>query len=160
MAVPGVLGACGRAKNATRGDSAVTVATTEIAVTRPTVVAYFIVPPGAVDTSRDLAVEADDWNVSMATLRDSLEATGITLAMVTQPNVRLRIAGRGDTTLALGAPGTAGYVFVRPNDAPCLRPGGADADSVKAAARAFVSATGPGCEVPALLTAASVRALR
>ena len=136
---------CRPAEQAAQHDQTTPSMTAEVTVTRPAVVAYFVVPPGAVDTSRDLAVEADDWNVSMATLRDSLEATGITLVMVTQPNVRLRIAGRADTTLALGAPGTAGYVFVRPNGAPCVRPGGTDADSVTAAARAFASATGPGC---------------
>ena len=136
---------CRPAEQAAQRDQTAPSATAEVTVTRPTVVAYFVVPPGAVDTSRDLAVEADDWNVSMATLRDSLEATGIALAMVTQPNVRLRIPGRADTTLALGTTGTAGYVFVRPNGAPCVRPGGADADSVKAAARAFASARGPGC---------------
>jgi hypothetical protein len=120
-------------------------AVTDVGITRPTVIAYFIVPPGAVDTSRDLAVEADDWNVSMATLRDSLDASGIGLAMTTQPNLRLRIAGKRDRTLILGTPGSAGYVFVAPDRGPCVRAGGADADWVMAAARAFAASKVAGC---------------
>ena len=45
--------------------------TAELAINRPTVIAYFIVPDGAVDTMPDLAVSADDWNYAMATLGDS-----------------------------------------------------------------------------------------
>jgi hypothetical protein len=86
-----------------------------------------------------LAVEADDWNVAMATLGDSLEASGIGLAIATEPRVRLAIAGRPDTTLDLGAFRASGYVFVRPGARPCVRPGGADADSVKVMARAFAN---------------------
>ena len=145
VAVAGCVVACRSGKDAPGRDDVVTSATTEITISRPTVIAYFIVPAGAVDTSRDLAVEADDWNISMATLRDSLEATGIALAMTTAPNVRLRVAGKADTTLVLGAIGDAGYVLVGPDRGPCVRPGGADADSVKAAARAFATARSAGC---------------
>jgi len=108
-----------------------------VTITRPTVVAYFVIPAGAVDTLPDLAVEADDWNVSMAALGDSLEASGIGLALVTEPRVRVSMQGRADTTLALGPFRASGYVFARPGDAPCVRPGGADADLVKATARAY-----------------------
>lgn len=141
----GGVASCRPAEPAASLDTALPAATTEVSVARPTVIAYFIVPPGAVDTSRDLAVEADDWNVAMAALRDSLEATGIALAMVTEPNVRVRLPRSSDTTLTLGAPGAAGYVFVRPDRGLCLRPGGADADSVKAIARAFAASHSSGC---------------
>ena len=55
----------------------------DVTVTRPTVIAYFVIPNGAVDTLPDLAVEADDWNVAMAALGDSLQASGIGFTMAT-----------------------------------------------------------------------------
>src|SRR5574338_1693428 len=94
-----------------------------ISVTRATVVAYFVIPPGAVDTMPDLAVEADDWNYGMSILADSLEAGGIAFAMTTRARVRFSGAAGLETTIALGAPLSAGYVFVRPGSVPCLRQG-------------------------------------
>ena len=114
-----------------------TVATESATVTvsRPTVVAYFIVPDGAVDTLPDLAVRADDWNYAMAMVGDSLEANGFGFALVTGPRVRLTEEGGLDTTLTLGEPLTAGYVFARPGALPCVRRRALDPDSVLAAAR-------------------------
>jgi hypothetical protein len=43
-----------------------------VTITKPTVVAFLVVPNGAVDTLPDLAVIAEDWNYGMATLGDSL----------------------------------------------------------------------------------------
>lgn len=111
--------------------------TTHVTVTRPTVIAYFLIPPGAVDTMPNLAVEADDWNVSMATLSDSLEGSGIGFAMVTQPIAQIDSAAPQPVVLTLGAPLTAGYVFVRRGDAPCVRRGGMDQGDVLATARRF-----------------------
>ena len=110
--------------------------TATVVITRPTVVAYLVVPPGAVDSSADLAVLADDWNVAMATLGDSLAAHGVRLALVTQPMLRVRMARRRDVVLALDAQPAAGYVFVRPGVAPCVRRGAAEPDEVLRAARA------------------------
>ena len=113
-----------------------------VSVTGPTVIAYFVIPAGAVDTLPDLAVEADDWNVSMASLGDSLQASGIRFAMTTEPRIRVSVEGRADTTLSLGAFRASGYVFVGPRGIPlCVRPGGADPDSVKAVARAYFRAS-------------------
>lgn len=112
-------------------------ASADVTVTRPTVIAYFVIPNGAVDTLPDLAVEADDWNVAMAALGDSLQASGIGFTMATQPRIRIGMQGRADTTLTLGALRASGYIFVRPGAVPCVRPGGADPDSVKVAARAY-----------------------
>ena len=109
-----------------------------VTVTRPTVISYFVIPSGAVDTMPDLAVEADDWNVGMAALRESLDANGVDLAMVLDSVVSVHVVGRADTTLVLGPFKSSGYVFVRPNGPFCVRPGGADADSVMARARAYV----------------------
>ena len=114
-----------------------------VTVTRPTVIAYFVIPPGAVDTLPDLAVEADDWNVSMATLGDSLEANGIGLAIVTDSTLRVGLDEKRDTTIALGPFRSSGYVFVRPGGPTCVRGGGADVDTVLAMARAV--ARGSGC---------------
>lgn len=111
----------------------------DVTVTRPTVIAYFVIPNGAVDTLPDLAVEADDWNVTMAALGDSLRASGIDFTMTTQPRLQISIQGRPDTALTLGAFRASGYIFARPGVAPCVRPGGADGDSVKAAARAYAT---------------------
>jgi len=99
-------------------------------IVRPTIVAYLVVPAGAVDTSADLAVLADDWNVAMATLGDSLEARGIGFALATESRLRVRMPGRRDTVLALNAAPAAGYVFVRPGMTPCLRRGAAEPDEV------------------------------
>jgi hypothetical protein len=113
----------------------------QISVTRPTVISWFVVPPGAVDTLSDLAVEADDWSFSMAALRDSLEASGIGLAMVLDSLVRVRVEGGRDTTVALGGFRSSGYLFARPNGPFCAHPGGTRADSVVATARAYARGT-------------------
>ena len=133
--------------------------TARLVVRRPTVVAYLVVPPGAVDTSPDLAVVADDWNYSMATLGDSLQARGIRLVLVTEPALRVGSRGAAAVTLSLGEGVGAGYVFVRPGAPPCVRRGGAEIESVLAAADAFFTRgpsrrrrsrdpCGPGREVP------------
>lgn len=115
-----------------------------VRVTRPTVIAYFVVPPGAVDTMPNLAVETDDWNVSMAQLSDSLEAGGIGFAMTTEPAIEVEVDGGVPTSIALGEPLTAGYVFVRPG-APATRcRGGMDQADVLAMAKA--STVSPKCE--------------
>ena len=130
------LAGCDRsAGRVARRDSSVGEA--RVTVERPTVLSYFVIPPGAVDTMPDLAVEADDWNVAMAALRDSLEASGIDLAMVTDSSVRVRMRGRRDTTLTLGRFKSSGYILFRPDGRRCAHPGGADADSIRALARAF-----------------------
>jgi hypothetical protein len=113
--------------------------TATVVVTGPTVVAYLVMPRGAVDTSADLAVLADDWNVAMSVLGDSLEAHGIRFTLVTEPRLRVRASGRRDVVLALDAEPAAGYVFARPDAAPCVRRGAAEPDEVLRAARALVS---------------------
>ena len=112
-----------------------------IEVSRPTVAAYFIIPDGAVDTMPDLAVRADDWNYAMATVGDSLEANGFAFTLITGPRLRLTTSSGLDTTLTLGEPLTAGYVFVRPGHRPCVRRRPLDPDSVLAAARALFADT-------------------
>ena len=111
--------------------------TAHVTVGGPTVIAYFIVPPGAVDTMPNLAVEADDWNFAMSMLRDSLEASGVALALAVDGVVRIDSAGSRDIVMALGPPLTAGYVFVRPGEPPCLRRGGMDQPDLLALARRF-----------------------
>jgi len=121
--------------------------TAELAINRPTVIAYFIVPDGAVDTMPDLAVSADDWNYAMATLGDSVEAAGFTFALVTRPNVRLvsaRVSGR---LLTLGESFTGGYAFVRPGEPPCVRRSPLDPDSVLVVARALFAGRAVADEV-------------
>jgi len=114
-----------------------TAETAELAINRPTVIAYFIVPEGAVDTMPDLAVSTDDWNYAMATLGDSVEAAGFAFAMIIKPTVRL-VSERSTTrTLTLGAPLTAGYAFVKPGEPPCVRRSPFDPDSVLVVARAL-----------------------
>lgn len=108
-----------------------------VTLTRPTVIAFFLIPPGAVDTMPDLAVEADDWNFSMATLGDSLEASGIGFAMVMQPVIHIDSAAAREVVLTLGPSLSAGYVFVRRGDPPCVRHGGMDQADVLATARRF-----------------------
>lgn len=116
-----------------------------VAVRRPTVVAYFVVPAGAVDTMPSLAVEADDWNYAMSILGDSLQASGISFAMTTQPRLYLQLgAGNGsDTTISLGAALSAGYVFARPGGRACVHRGAADHDVVMRAARAYAAGGAP-----------------
>jgi hypothetical protein len=108
-----------------------------LVVTRPIVVAYLVVPPGAVDTSEALAVTADDWNYAMATLGDSLAAHGVALALETAPRLRIVMPGMPARTFALDEEPAAGYVFARPGTPPCIRRGPADPDVVLAAARVF-----------------------
>jgi len=123
------------------GDSrlpkAALVETATVVVARPTVVAYLVVPPGAVDTSADLAVLADDWNVAMATLGDSLAAHGIAFALVTDSRLRVRVTGRRDVVLSLDDSTAAGYVFARPGSVPCVRRRPAEPDDVLRAARSL-----------------------
>ena len=111
--------------------------TAHVTVSGPTVIAYFIVPPGAVDTMPNLAVEADDWNYAMAMLRDSLEAGGVALALAVDGVVRIDSAESRDVVLALGPALTAGYIFVRPGEPPCLRRGGLDQPDLLVLARRF-----------------------
>lgn len=113
--------------------------TRTVAVTRPTVVAYLVIPKGAVDTSADLAVLADDWNFAMATLGDSLAAHEIAFALVTESRLRMRVAGRRDVVLALDDTTAAGYVFARPNAAPCVRRRPAELVDVLRAARTLAT---------------------
>ena len=113
--------------------------TTTIVVTRPTVIAYLVIPEGAVDSQPDVAVLADDWNVAMATLGDSLEAHGIAFALVAESRLTVRSAGRRDVVFALDAKPAAGYVYARPGETPCLRRGPAEVDEVLAAARVLVN---------------------
>ena len=113
--------------------------TSAVAITGPTVVAYFLVPPGAVDTMPSLAVEADDWSYAMATLRDSLEASRIGLIIAVDPVLRIDSVTSRTVILPLGAPLTAGYVFVRRGEKPCLRPGAADQAVLLLLARQFFS---------------------
>ena len=112
--------------------------TATVDVASPTVVAYLVIPAGAVDTSADLAVLADDWNVAMATLGDSLEARGIRFTLVTESRLRVRMPGRRDTVLALNEEPAAGYVFARPGMAPCLRRGAAELEDVLRTARTLL----------------------
>jgi hypothetical protein len=106
-------------------------------ITGPTVIAYFLVPPDAVDTMPNLAVEADDWNYAMAMLRDSLEASRIAFVMATNPDIQLDSVGPQPVVLRLGDPLSAGYVFVRRGEIPCVRRGGADQAELLATARRF-----------------------
>lgn len=124
-------------------DSRPGVDTASVSVTRPTVLAYLVVPAGAVDTSASLAVLADDWNVAMATLGDSLEAAGIRFALVTETRLRVRTGRRRDVVLHLDAEPAAGYVFARPGMAPCVRRGAAEADEVLRVARALLGERAP-----------------
>lgn len=118
-----------RASNAGHADTATVV------VTRPTVIAYLVIPNGAVDTSADLAVLADDWNVAMATVGDSLASHAIGFALVTESRLRIRVTGRRDVVLALDDSTAAGYVFARPGSAPCVRRRPAELDDVLRAGR-------------------------
>lgn len=107
-------------------------------VARPTVVAYFIIPPGAVDTNPDLAVTADDWNYAMSILGDSVEARGFGFTMWIDPQMVVRRPGRARTdTVALGK---VGYVFVPPTGAPCVGHGWMAEEELLAAATRFFAA--------------------
>src|SRR5687767_12481902 len=72
---------------------------TVLVLRRPTVIAYLTLAPGAVDSSPDVAVLADDWAYAMATLGDSVEARGYAFVLWTQPRVIVRRPGhaRADT---------------------------------------------------------------
>jgi hypothetical protein len=113
-----------------------------VVVTRPTVIAFLVLPKGAVDTLPDLAVEADDWNYAMATLGDSLEAHGFASAMVTESRLRISSRGATDVVFSLDAPPAAGYVFARPGAPPCIRRAPAEPDVIVAAARAYFGRAG------------------
>lgn len=117
--------------------------TQRLVVTRPTVVAYLVVPEGAVDTCPDLATIADDWSYAMATLGDSLEAHGVAHVLVTEPALRVASRGARPVTIALGETGATGYVFVRPGARPCLRREYLDPDSVLAIANRFLAPAAP-----------------
>ena len=104
--------------------------TTRVAVGRPTLIAWLVVPAGAVDTLPDLAVVADDWNYAMATLGDSLAARGIAFAMATGSQLRLELPGASPVTIRLGRQGEGGYVFARPGMPPCVRRSGASIEEV------------------------------
>ena len=122
-----------------RASSAALADTTTVVVTRPTVIAYLVIPEGAVDTSADLAVLADDWNVAMATVGDSLESHGIAFTLVTESRLRVRGAGRRDVVLALDDSTAAGYVFARPGSAPCVRRRPAELEDVVRAGRTLAT---------------------
>jgi hypothetical protein len=134
LAVPISALAAAQDVGVTRPPTATLADTATIVVARPTVIAYLVIPKGAVDTSADLAVLADDWNVAMATVGDSLEAHGIAFALVTESWLRMRVAGRRDLVLALDDTTAAGYVFARPGSPPCVRRRPAELDDVLRAA--------------------------
>jgi hypothetical protein len=125
--------------SADRRSKAALADTTTVVVTRPTVIAYLVIPSGAVDTSADLAVLADDWNVAMATVGDSLESHGIDFTLVTKSRLRVRVAGWHDVLLALDDSTAAGYVFARPGSAPCVRRRPAELDEVLRAGRTLAT---------------------
>jgi len=136
--------ACGTAQTrATPRPPDAVAETARVVVTRPTVIAFLVVPPGAVDTLPDLAVLADDWNVAMATLGDSLEARGIAFALVTEPRLRIGSPGTSEVSFSLDEAPAVGYVFARPGEAPCIRRGPAELDAVLAAAGTFFGRATP-----------------
>lgn len=111
--------------------------TARVAVTRPMVIAYLVVPEGAVDTMPDLAVTADDWNYAVAILGDSLKARGIAYDLVTQPQLRITSRGAATVTVPLGGVSATGFVLARPGAPPCVRRGAAEMASILAAADSF-----------------------
>lgn len=125
------------ARGTVRAESHAPSDTTTVVVTKPTVIAYLVLSEAAVDSQPDVAVLADDWNVAMSTLGDSLEAHGIAFALVTQSHLRVQSAGRRAVVLRLDAEPAAGYVYVRPGVQPRLRRGAADLHDVLTAARAL-----------------------
>lgn len=125
------------------GAPGASIDTASVRVTEPTVVAYLVVAAGAVDSSADVAVLADDWNVAMSTLGDSLEARKIRFMLATEPWLRVRTSGRRDVMLALNEEPAAGYVFVRPGMMPCVRRGAAELDEVLRAARVLLGRQAP-----------------
>lgn len=66
--LPVVAGA--QRDGASRERRATSGGTATVVVARPSVIAYLVVPRAAVDTSADVAVLADDWNVATATVGD------------------------------------------------------------------------------------------
>ena len=126
------------ARAATAAERHAVVDTVTIAVTKPTVVAYLVIPEGAVDSQPDVAVLADDWNVAMATLGDSLAAHGIGFALATESSLKVRTRGRRDVVIDLNAEPKAGYVFARPGTVPCVKRGPAEADEVLRVANALL----------------------
>ena len=123
------------ARLASPAERPVAIDTTTIVVTKPTVIAYLVIPEGVVDSQPDVAVLADDWNVAMATLGDSLAAHGIAFALVTQSRLTVRSAASPGVVLNLAPKPAAGYVYARPGATPCLRRGAAEIAEVLAAAR-------------------------
>lgn len=105
----------------------------------PTVIAWLVVPEGAVDTLPDLAVIADDWNFAMAALGESLATHGIAYALVTDSVLRVPRDDGGDVRISLGAIGQGGYVFAAPDAAPCVRRDLSDATEVPAIARRLLA---------------------
>lgn len=128
-----------QSRAATPVEPLVVTDTTTIVITKPTVIAYLVIPKGAVDSLPDVAVLADDWNVAMSTLGDSLEANGIAFALVAESRLTVRSAGRRDVVFELDSKPAAGYVYARPGETPCLRRGPAEVDEVLAAARVLVN---------------------
>jgi hypothetical protein len=137
LSIPAV--AASQSHGASRPPKPAPVDTATVVVSRPTVIAYLVIPKGAVDTSADLAVLADDWNFAMATLGDSLEAHGIAFTIVTESRLRMRVTGQRDVVLALDDPTAAGYVLARPGSAPCVRRRPAEPDDVLRAARTLAT---------------------
>lgn len=126
--------------------------TTALDVTRPTVIAYLTLAPGAVDSQPDVAVLADDWAYGMSILGDSVQARGWAFAMWTEPRVAVRRGARVDR-IALGE---AGYVLVMPTGDACVGRGAMEPDSLLAAAARWFGAPqatdAPGvraCTLPA-----------
>lgn len=138
-------------RTATSAEPLVATDTTTIVVTKPTVIAYLVIPEGAVDSLPDVAVLADDWNVAMSILGDSLEAHGIAFTLATHSRLTVRSAGRRDVVFELDRKPAAGYVYARPGETPCLRRGPAEVDEVVAVARVLADRR--------ITTAARARAL-
>lgn len=118
-------------------DSSVAPEGPALTVTRPTVVAYLAVPPGAVDTEPELAVLADDWAYAMAALGDSVAARGFAFALHTDSTLVVRRSGRPPDTLALGA---AGYVLIPGAGGACVGREVMEPDALLAAATRFFRA--------------------
>ena len=118
-------------------DSSVAPEVPSLTVTRPTVVAYLVVQPGAVDTQPELAVLADDWAYAMAALGDSVAARGFAFALHTDSTLVVRRSGRPPDTLALGA---AGYVLIPGAGGACVGRGAMEPDALLAAATRFFRA--------------------
>ena len=118
-------------------DSSVAPEGPALTVTRPTVVAYLVVTPGAVDTQPELAVLADDWAYAMAALGDSVAARGFAFALHTDSTLVVRQSGRPPETLALGA---AGFVLIPAAGGACVGREAMEPDALLAAATRFFRA--------------------